>query len=110
MEKGFLVSESTESTLANIIGDLPFEHDLMQRETEEVQVNRLRHAIETLSKRQQEVILFRYHHDFSLEEISRLMHLNNQSVRNLLHRSISQLRSIFEVAGWIFLLFFGFNR
>jgi len=110
MEKGFLVSETPEDILANIIGDLPFEHDLMQRETDEVQISRLQHAIEQLSKRQQEVILFRYHHDFSLEEISRLMNLNNQSVRNLLHRSISQLRSIFEIAGWVFLLFFGLNK
>ncbi len=111
MEKGqFVSSQEQENTLENIIGDLSFEHDLMQRETDQVQIKRLQHAIEKLSKRQQEVILFRYHHDFSLEEISRLMNLNNQSVRNLLHRSISQLRTSFEMAGWVFLLFLGFIK
>lgn len=111
MEKGQLISSNEqETTLENIIGDLSFEHDLMQSEADQAQINRLRQAIEKLSKRQQEVILFRYHHDFSLEDISRLMNLNNQSVRNLLHRSISQLRSTFEMAGWIVLFFLGFMK
>jgi RNA polymerase sigma factor (sigma-70 family) len=111
MEKDQHIARTgVEDMLDEIIGDLPFEHNIMQRETDEIQASRLHHAIERLSKRQQEVIVFRYHHDFSLEEISRLMNLNNQSVRNLLHRSITQLRSIFELAGWMFLLFFGVGK
>jgi RNA polymerase sigma factor (sigma-70 family) len=105
-----ILKENHDLILDNIIGELPFEHELMQRETEEAQVSRLHHAIGQLSKRQQEVIVFRYHHDFSLEEISRLMNLNNQSVRNLLHRAISQLRASFEMAGWLFLLLFNFSE
>ncbi|WP_149241431.1 sigma-70 family RNA polymerase sigma factor [Dyadobacter sp. 32] len=108
MEKGPVSSDNSyPDRLENVVGDLPFEHDLMQRETDDAQILRLKHAIEKLSKRQQEVILFRYHHDFSLEQIAQLMHLNNQSVRNLLHRAISQLRGTFEVAGWIFLVVLG---
>jgi RNA polymerase sigma factor (sigma-70 family) len=103
-------SDDPENLLDSAIGDLSFEHDLVQKETDEVQIGRLQRAISQLSKRQQEVIVFRYHHDFSLEEISRLMNLNNQSVRNLLHRSITQLRSIFEVAGWAFLLLFAYEQ
>jgi RNA polymerase sigma factor (sigma-70 family) len=109
--KDHLVSaENQELMLENIIGELPFEHELMQREYDEAQVRRLHRAIGQLSKRQQEVIAFRYHHDFSLEEISRLMNLNNQSVRNLLHRAISQLRASFEMAGWLLVLFFRFTE
>ncbi len=108
MEKGPVSSDNSyPDRLENVVGDLPFEHDLMQRETDDAQILRLKYAIEKLSKRQQEVILFRYHHDFSLEQIAQLMHLNNQSVRNLLHRAISQLRGTFEVAGWIFLVVLG---
>jgi RNA polymerase sigma factor (sigma-70 family) len=109
--KDYLFSaENQDLLLENIIGELPFEHELMQRESDEAQVRRLHHAIGQLSKRQQEVIVFRYHHDFSLEEISRLMNLNNQSVRNLLHRAISQLRASFEMAGWLLALFFSFAK
>lgn len=111
MEKEHHVSgPAGELILENIIGEFSFEEYFIQNEADQVQANRLQHAIEQLSKRQQEVILFRYHHDFSLEEIARLMNLNNQSVRNLLHRAISQLRSIFEMAGWLILLLLGFQK
>ncbi|WP_215240847.1 RNA polymerase sigma factor [Dyadobacter helix] len=105
MEKHPEVSiQQQESVLENVIGDFPFEHYLMKFESDQEQISRLRRGIEQLSKRQQEVIAFRYQHNFSLEEIADLMQLNNQSVRNLLHRAISQLRSYFELAGWIMLL------
>lgn len=102
IEKQDIQPETAENILENIIGDFSFEDALMAEETQLEQISRLRKAIGKLSKRQQEVIQLRYHNDFSLEEIENLMQLNNQSVRNLLHRAISQLRVTIEVAGWAF--------
>lgn len=60
---------------------------------------RLAEAINRLSPRQREAVQLRYLHGFSLEEIAEMMQMNNQSVRNLLHRAITQLRLFFETAG-----------
>ena len=97
-----------ESILENIMGDFSYEHELVSQEIQLEQIMKLQKAIEKLPKRQQEAIQLRYHHNFSLEEIADLMQLNNQSVRNLLHKAIGQLRVFFEMAGWICLLITGF--
>lgn len=110
IEKSDILPQTADSILENIIEDFSFEQELMAQETEVQQIGRLQKAINKLSKRQQEVIQLRYHNDFSLEEIENLMQLNNQSVRNLLHRAISQLRISFEMAGWFLLLITSFAR
>ena len=93
-----------ESVLENIMGDFSYEQELVTQEIQLEQILKLQKAIEKLPKRQQEAIQLRYHHNFSLEQIADLMQLNNQSVRNLLHKAIGQLRIFFEMAGWICLL------
>ena len=52
----------------------------------------LQRAIAHLPIRQQEVINLKYYHDFTLEEIAKLMDVNKQSVSNLLFRSYAILR------------------
>jgi RNA polymerase sigma factor (sigma-70 family) len=79
----------------NIIGELSFEDDLIADEHLTEQHLRLKHAIQQLPKRQQEIIQLRYYHDFSFDEITVMMDINNQSVRNLLHRAITELRQHF---------------
>ncbi|WP_420151016.1 RNA polymerase sigma factor [Spirosoma sp.] len=95
-----------EQMLDKVFSDLPLEHTIIEQEDSDDQIKALRKAIDRLSKRQQEVIQLRYFHDFSLDEIASVMHINNQSVRNLIHRSICQLKEFFEFAGWLFLLVF----
>lgn len=65
---------------------------------------RLAEALNRLSPRQREAIQLRYLHEFTLDEISEMMQMNNQSVRNLLHRAITQLRLFFETAGGLLAL------
>lgn len=95
-----------EQIVDKVFSDLPLEHTIIEQEDSEYQIKALRKAIDRLPKRQQEVIQLRYFHDFSLEEIASVMQINNQSVRNLIHRSIAQLKEICELAGWLFLLVF----
>ncbi len=56
----------------------------------------LQRAIAHLPLRQQEVINLKYYHDFSLDEIAKLMNVNKQSVSNLLFRSYAILRKLFK--------------
>ncbi|MFC5409465.1 RNA polymerase sigma factor [Larkinella bovis] len=92
--------------LDKVFSELPLEHAIIEQENQEDQIKVLKKAIDRLPKRQQEVIQLRYFHDFTLDEIAVVMQINNQSVRNLIHRSISQLKIFFELAGWLLLLLF----
>lgn len=56
----------------------------------------LQRAIANLPIRQQEVINLKYYHDFTLEEIAKLMDVNKQSVSNLLFRSYAILRKLLK--------------
>ena len=57
-----------------------------------VQKSRLNKGLQALTARQREAIYLRYTMDLSLEEISSLLEMNYQSVRNLIHRSVEKLR------------------
>lgn len=100
-----------ENMLDKVLSELPLEHTIIEQENREDQIRTLKTAIDKLPQRQQEVIQLRYFHNFGLEEIASVMHISNQSVRNLLHRSIAQLRIFFEMAGWLFVILFNvFNK
>jgi RNA polymerase sigma-70 factor (ECF subfamily) len=62
-------------------------------ESNRIQLSMLHEALQKLPVRQQEAIQLRYYHDFSAEEIGRIMNINQQSVRNLQNRAMQQLRS-----------------
>lgn len=53
---------------------------------------RLRDIINKLPDRQKEIIYLRYINDFTNEEIVRIMGINYQAVRNMLHKAIENLR------------------
>lgn len=92
LEKTETINLDATNIFDNIIGALSIEDDIIETEHSNQQLLKLRQAIKLLSKRQQEVLQLRYYHDFNNDEICQLMNLSNQSVRNLLHNSISELR------------------
>lgn len=65
---------------------------LILREDGAEKVKRIRQLIKRLSKRQQEVIYLRFYSDAGIPEIAEIMHINQQSVYNLLHDALKQLR------------------
>lgn len=95
IEKHNHTSIDTQDLFENIIGVLSVEDELITTEQYSEQIIQLKRAIQQLPKRQQEIIQLRYYHDFSFEEIAGMMEINNQSVRNLLHRAITELRQYF---------------
>ena len=86
--------------VADVAGDHnAFETAIFDNDGPADNYEKLAEAINRLAPRQREAIQLRYLHGFSLDEIAEMMQMNNQSVRNLLHRAITQLRLFFETAG-----------
>lgn len=91
--------------LESHLAEISWEDELIERETGSAQIEQLRKAIDQLPPRQQEAIQLRYFHSFGLEEIASMLQMNNQSVRNLLHRALNHLRDHFEIVGAILFSF-----
>jgi len=68
---------------------------IIEHETENSQLIALQKYISQLPPRQAEAIRLRFYDDFTLEEVASIMQMNEQSVRNLIHRSIKTLRQFF---------------
>ncbi len=88
----------------DILAELSVENTWIAQEKQTEQAAKLRAAIARLPKRQQEVIQLRYYHDFNADEIAKLLEINNQSVRNLLHQAIGRLRDFFGEGFFLFFL------
>lgn len=87
----FSVDDSVSDQWFTEEGDA--EQNWISEEDSMIQAKRLHEALQKLPVRQQEVIQLRYYHDFSAEEIGRIMSINPQSVRNLQNRAMQQLRA-----------------
>lgn len=64
----------------------------------------LRDALNKLPDRQKEAIYLRYINDFNNDEISLIMGINNQAVRNTLHKGIENLRKSISKEDFILFL------
>ncbi len=54
-------------------------------------------AMETLNARQKEAIYLRFQLGLSYDEVSKMLGINYQSARNLIHRSITKIRSTVDM-------------
>jgi RNA polymerase sigma factor (sigma-70 family) len=86
------IATSLDNLLENSV-----ETSIIENESRENQVASLRHAIKTLSLRQQEAIQLRYYQGFTHDQIAELMDLNYQSVSNLLQRALTRLKDSFKI-------------
>lgn len=71
------------------------ESRIVEDEEADERKNRIRKMIDTLSPKQKEIIYYRYLEDMTIDQISKLLKMNLQSTRNLLHRSLKKLRTTF---------------
>lgn len=55
----------------------------------------LQQLVKKLPRRQQEAIYLRFYHNFPYESIASLMHMNYQSVLNLMQRALKTMRKIY---------------
>ena len=68
------------------------ESSIIDKEIQDSQATILRKAIETLSRRQQEVIQLRFYQGFSNEQIAAVMNMNYQSVSNLMYNALYRIK------------------
>jgi RNA polymerase sigma factor (sigma-70 family) len=75
----------------------PLETDIIAKEQSAELARNIKKGISSLSRRQQEIIHLRFYLNADTEQIADIMQLNRQSVYNLLHDAIRQLRVISEL-------------
>lgn len=92
------------STFTDELSAVPFylfdDQDLIEElfpETDNDLENKLKlkRILEELSDKQREIIHLRFVQELSLEEISEILEINYQSVKNLLHRTIVKIRNAY---------------
>lgn len=78
----------------SLVGDsqMSREEEWVAFETELQINNQLSRALQQLTDRQREIIFLKYNQNLTYEEIGEILGIAYQSVRNLTHRAISELR------------------
>ncbi|MBE9461073.1 RNA polymerase sigma factor [Dyadobacter subterraneus] len=74
--------------------DFPKEYEIIEEEDFQRQKDELNSWLKSLPVRQYEVLMLRYYQDFSYSEISEILSINEQSVRNLIQRAVLKLRHL----------------
>lgn len=82
------------------------ESALINAEIADFQTASLQDRLKQLPLRQYEVLMLYYYHGFSYTQISDMMSINEQSVRNLQHRGLQKLRQLIT---WAVVSLFLFN-
>jgi RNA polymerase sigma factor (sigma-70 family) len=85
--------EITENDLHDI-EEKNFQELWIEKEEETEKQQLVKKLFSELTKNQQEVLYHRFVEGYSCAEIAKLMNINYQSVKNLIHRSINKLKSI----------------
>ncbi|WP_373512290.1 RNA polymerase sigma factor [Persicitalea sp.] len=81
------IVENTEFSL-----NFTVEDQLIANEETLLKVRQLNQMLNSLNPRQREALYLRYHQGLLVDEIAEILDINKQSVSNLLHRSLRQLR------------------
>lgn len=77
----------------DFIGEFSIETAIIRSETNEFHLKKLKQTLSALSKRQREVIYLKFYQEMDYEQIARMMSINYQSVRNLIHTAIRDLQN-----------------
>jgi RNA polymerase sigma factor (sigma-70 family) len=87
-----------------LLAEPTIESKLIENEVELERVQLFNALIGQLTKRQQEIIYLRFYQNMEYEEICSVMDLNKQSVANLLHRAIKEMKNNWPVSLLLILL------
>lgn len=78
----------------NISTPTDVEDDYMEEEQRKNEFSLVRRLLDQLSPRQREALTLYYIEEKKYEDICEIMNMNYQSVRNLMHRGLTKLRSL----------------
>jgi RNA polymerase sigma-70 factor (ECF subfamily) len=104
LEKDIFDKSEDIDVYLDFLNSISEEQKKIDSEQFDANLDTLQRAIAHLPIRQQEVINLKYYHDFTLDEIAKLMNVNKQSVSNLLFRSYAILRK--HLKNFTILIFF----
>jgi RNA polymerase sigma-70 factor (ECF subfamily) len=104
LEKDVFDKSEDIDVYLDFLNSISEEQKKIDSEQFDANLETLQRAIAHLPIRQQEVINLKYYHDFTLDEIAKLMNVNKQSVSNLLFRSYAILRKLLK--NFTILIFF----
>lgn len=93
LQRDNIFKNSTNIDQLDFIGTFTILDQLIVDEDTRFQVEHLNMLINQLTPKQREGLYLRYHQQLSVTEIADLLQMNVQSVSNLLHRALKQLRS-----------------
>ena len=91
--------ENSYQRFVNIIEEqntiAAIEEEWIDRENETKQKERVAVLKASLTQRQQEIIHYRFVEELSIEEISKLLNINYQSVANIIQRALKKMRNFY---------------
>ena len=93
------LSDSTLSEKAGLFILAAEDFMIIEEDSKELKL-RLVAVLNKLSDRQREVIMLRFYHNLSFEELAEVMEMNTQSVRNLLFRALERIRKDLKDTGF----------
>lgn len=76
--------------------EFSIEHHLIREQTLRETANTFSELLNKLPKRQKEIIYLRFYQDLEVSEIVEIMEINAQSVYNLLHKALANLKAPLE--------------
>ncbi len=74
--------------------ELTVEDFIITSEQNDHKINNMRKGIQQLTKTQKEVVFLKYYNGFDDREISEILNIKYQSVRNTVHRALVNLRKV----------------
>ncbi|WP_031529845.1 RNA polymerase sigma factor [Dyadobacter crusticola] len=77
--------------------DISIESCIVLKEEETARIRHLNAVLDTLPRRQQEIVYLRFYQGLEFDEITQIMGLARQSVANLLHRTLQKIRDSWVV-------------
>ena len=81
-------------TYVNAVAPTDVEDDYMEEEQRKNEFSLVKRLLDQLSPRQREALTLYYIEEKKYEDICEIMNMNYQSVRNLMHRGLTKLRSL----------------
>lgn len=86
--------QKREAVIAYQNFELTVEDFIVESERSHRQIKTMRQGITQLTKTQKEVIFLKYYNGFDDKEISQILNIKYQSVRNTVHRALVNLRKV----------------
>ena len=88
----WLLQDWEHADMTEFDGEFSAESMIIESESAEINIRKLQQVLGSLSKRQREAIYLKFYQEMDNEQISKMMSINYQSVRNLVHTAIKALQ------------------